>query len=256
MPSSMATWAAVVGLVLAPSAAQAHDACAESFSWPAVGRWAEFEGTDNTNNPITSRYAVLAIEHRGGTEFKWIELKVHDEKKHQAIIYQMLVPGTPLDVDRVEEIVMKMAEQPAMKISGVMMGMIRGQLSNNSAFKTAGTEARLVGEEKITVPAGTFSTRRFHTGTNDSDTWVDRKRQFSMVKSVGKTYETVLPGPVRGPGTRSPRRRDNRAASRSSCRNYWRVATRRRRPPSGVLAATAYLRWSSRCHICRQPYPD
>ena len=60
---------------------------------------------------------------------------------------------------------MKSGTDPAMKMSGMMMGMIRGQLGENSAFKDACTETALIGLEKVTVPAGT-SPRSTSTAPN------------------------------------------------------------------------------------------
>ncbi len=55
-------------------------------------------------------------------------------------------------MDDVAEVVMKMGTEPAMKMNGMMMNMIRGQLSKNSAFsafKDACKETTLVGKEKV-----------------------------------------------------------------------------------------------------------
>ncbi|HTG85366.1 MAG TPA: hypothetical protein VL853_11170, partial [Gemmatimonadales bacterium] len=100
--------------------------------------------------------------------------------------------GGPLELDGVEEVVMKVGERPAMKVSGMMLGMIRTQLAKSMAFKDACTEVTLVGKEEVTVPAGSFSAKHFHSDKFESDTWVDTKVPFSMLKSVGKKHEMVL----------------------------------------------------------------
>jgi hypothetical protein len=185
-------WAAAAVLWLAPAAVQAQDACAENFKWPAVGRWAEYKGVYDKKTPMTSRYAVVGTEKRNGTEFKWVELKMHDEKKNRDMVYQMLVPGGPLQMDQVEEVVMKMGTDPAMKMSGMMMNMIRGQLAKSSAFKDACAESTLVGQEKVTVPAGTYDAKHYNSAKYSTDTWIDPAVPFAMLKSVGKSHEIEL----------------------------------------------------------------
>jgi len=185
------TWAAAV-LLAAPSALQAQDACAENFKWPAVGCWAEYKCTYEKQTPMTSRYAVVGTEQRKGTEYKWVELKLHDDAKGRDMVYQMLVPGGPLQMDQVEEVVMKLGTDPAMKMNGMMMNMIRGQLGKNSAFKDACREATLVGSEKVTVPAGTYLAKRYHSGKYDTDSWIDPSVPFAMLKSTGKSHAIEL----------------------------------------------------------------
>jgi hypothetical protein len=188
----MVPWAAALLLGVAPTV-QAQNACAENFKWPKVGTWAEYQGIYNKKGPVTSRYAVVGTESRNGAEYKWVEFTMHDAAKNSDMIYQMLVPGGgPLQMDGVEEVVMKMGDKPAMKMSGMMLGMMRQQLGKSSAFKDACTEAVLVGQEKVTVPAGSFTAKHFHSDKYESDMWVDSKVPFSMLKSVGKKHELVL----------------------------------------------------------------
>jgi len=185
-------WAAAALLSVAP-AVQAQDACSENFKWPKVGAWAEYQSVFNQKTPVTSRYAVVGTEHRNGAEYKWVEFKMHDAKKNTDMIYQMLVPGGgPLEMDGIEEVVMKMGAKPAMKMSGMMLGMMRTQLSKSMAFKDACTEVTMVGEEKVSVPAGSFTAKHFHSDKYETDMWVNAKVPFSMLKSVGKSHELEL----------------------------------------------------------------
>jgi hypothetical protein len=191
MRSSL-SWAAAALLSVAP-AVQAQDACAENFKWPKVGAWAEYQGTYNKKTPVTTRYAVVGTEDRSGAEYKRIEFKMHDAKKNTDMVYQMLVPGGgPLEMEGIEEVVMKMGDRPAMKMSGMMLGMMRKQLAQNMAFKDACTEVTMVGQEKVSVPAGSFSAKHFHSEKYETDMWVSPKVPFSMLKSVGKTHELML----------------------------------------------------------------
>ncbi len=189
---STLSWAAAALVCVVP-AVQAQDACTENFKWPKVGTWAEYQGTYDKKTPVTSRYAVVDTETRNGTEYKWVEFKTHDERKNTDMVYQMLVPGGgPLEMDGVEEVVLKSGTDPAMKMGGMMMKMIRGQLAKSSAFKDACTEVVLVGEEKVAVPAGSFTAKHYRSTKYETDSWVDPKVPFSMLKSVGKSHEIVL----------------------------------------------------------------
>ena len=189
---SILPWTAAL-LLGVTSAVEAQDACAENFKWPKVGAWAEYQGTYNNKGPVTSRYAVVGTESRDGVEYKWIEYKMHDAAKNADMIYQMLAPaGGPLELEGIQEVVMKVGERPAMKINGMMLGMMRTQLAKNMAFKEVCSEVALVGKEDVTVPAGSFNAKHFHSDKFESDVWVDTKVPFSMLKSVGKKHEMVL----------------------------------------------------------------
>ena len=184
----------VVGALLcAAPPARAQDACAENLKWPKVGTWAEYEGMYDEKTPAKSRYAVVGTESRDSTDYKWVEFKMHDAKKDKDMVYQMLVPGGgPLEMEEVQEVVMKMGSDPAMKMSGMMMKMIRGQLAKSSVFKDVCTEATLVGKEEVSVPAGSFKAKHYHSDKWETDSWVDPSVPFAMVKSVGKKHEIAL----------------------------------------------------------------
>jgi hypothetical protein len=174
------------------SAVQAQDACSENFKWPKVGTWAQYTGTYN-GKPTQTRYAVVGTEERKGADYKWIEIKTHDERKNKDMVYQFLVPGRgPLEMEGIEEMVMKVGDDPAMKLPEMMLQMMRGQLAKSSVFKDACAEAVLVGKEDVVVPAGAFKAKHYHSEKYSSDSWVDSRVPFSMLKSVGKKHEILL----------------------------------------------------------------
>jgi len=189
---SRLSWVAAALLWVAPPALRAQDACADNFTWPEVGRWAEYSGVYNQKTTMTTRYSVVGAETREGVEYKRIEMKMHDEQKNRDMVYQMLVPGGPLQLDKVAEIVMKMGTDPAMKMDGMMLGAIRGQLGKNSAFTDACRESTLVGKEKVTVPPGTFQALHYQSPKYGSDTWLEPKLPFAMLRSTGKSHSFEL----------------------------------------------------------------
>jgi hypothetical protein len=95
-------------------------------------------------------------------------------------------------MDQVQEIVFKSGDQPAMKMDGMMMSMIRGQLEKQSFYDKVCKGVSLVGKESITVPAGRFEALHFRSAEYEADSWLAPKVPFSLVKSVGKQYQMEL----------------------------------------------------------------
>jgi hypothetical protein len=79
-----------------------------------------------------------------------------------------------------------------MKMDGMMLKMIRGQMDKQSFLKDICKDVTLVGAESVTVPAGKFDTKHFHSAKYSSDSWITPGVPFSMVKSVGKDFEMML----------------------------------------------------------------
>jgi hypothetical protein len=179
----------VLSLLLLGSAstAAAQDACIEQIKFPEVGRWAEYNAMLK-NDPYTMRYAVIGSENREGKALKWLELRMTGARKDRNMVYQMLVPGSPSQLGEVQEVVMKSGENPAMKVDGMMLNAIRGQLQNQSFLTDACKDVALVGRESVTVPAGKFNSRRFHSDKHASDSWLAVEVPFSMVKATGKDF--------------------------------------------------------------------
>jgi len=69
------------------------------------------------------------------------------------------------------------------------MGMVRGQLQKKSVFGDICDEVSLVGQEKVTVPAGTFNAKHYHSAKYENDSWVDPGLSFGMVKAIGKHHD-------------------------------------------------------------------
>jgi hypothetical protein len=189
-----------LSLLAAPPAAGQGQECLAGMKMPDVGEWAEYQGIMN-QNPYTMRYAVVGAEDRGGTTLKWLELRMVGDSKDKTMVYQVLTPGTPAEMDQAQEIVFKPGDKQAMKMNAMMMEMIRGQLSKSSVLGNMCEGVRLAGKESVTVPAGTFKALRYHNSKYGSDTWVVPKQPFFMVKSKGEDFELSLT--ASGDGARS-----------------------------------------------------
>jgi hypothetical protein len=173
---------------LAPSAWAQGD-CMSQIKFPSQGSWSEYKATYN-NKPYTVRYAVVGQENRGGKELQWVELRMLGGTANS--VYQMLVPGTITELNQVQEIVFKSGSQPAMKMGGDMMKMVRGQMDKQSFFGEMCKGVTLVGKEKITVPGGTYQTSHFKSTEHASDSWTSPEVPFSLVKAVGQTFQVEL----------------------------------------------------------------
>lgn len=181
-----------------PALAQAN--CLEQVKFPEVGRWAEYKAMSQ-NDPYTIRYGVIASEERGGKDLRWVEMQMTGTQKDKNLVYQMLVPGSFADMDQVQEVIFKPGNQPAMKMSGQMLAMMRGQLDKQSFLKKICSGVSLVGKESVSVPAGKFQTLHFRSAEHATDSWVSADVPFSMVKSTGKDFQMELA--AHGEGARS-----------------------------------------------------
>ena len=188
-------------LLLAAAPVVRGQDCLEQIKFPGVGRWAEYKALYNGKDPYTVRYAVIGSEKRGGADLKWVELRMVGQDKDKTFTYQVLVPGSPTEMAQVQEIIMKAGDKPAMKMNGMMMNMIRGQLDKQNFLADVCKDMSLVGKEKVTVPAGRFQAKHYHSAKYGSDSWVASSVPFALVKSVGKNYQMELA--VHGNGAKS-----------------------------------------------------
>jgi hypothetical protein len=179
-----------LSIIAPPLAAQKKD-CLADLKMPPVGQWAEYAGVRN-KKPYTLRYAVVGSEERAGKSMKWLELQVEGDTPDKNMVFKVLTTGTPAEMDQAEEIVFKPGNKPAMKMNPMLMGLLKSELSKNSALANLCEGVSLAGEESVTVPAGTFKALRYHNAKYQSDTWVVPDKPFVMVKATGKDFELNL----------------------------------------------------------------
>jgi alpha-L-arabinofuranosidase len=176
--------------VNAPAVAQ--KACLEQIKFPGVGRWAEYKALYNKKDPYAVRYAVIGTEQRGGKALQWVELRMTGDNKERNMVYQMLVPGSLMAMGDVQEVVFKAGDKPAMKMNGMMMKMIRGQMEKQNLYSEICKDVSLVGKEEVTVPAGHFQAQHYRSAKYGTDSWVTPGVPFSLVKSVGENHQMEL----------------------------------------------------------------
>ncbi len=188
-------------LLLGGTGLAAQENCLQQLKLPQPGSWAEYKALYQQKDPYTMRYAVIGTEARGGKDLQWVEVRMTGAKQDESMIYQMLVPGSLAEMDQVQEIVFKTGDKPAMKMNGMMMNMIRGQLEKQSFYSKACQGVTLVGKESVKVPAGTFDALHYRSSEHAVDSWVSPGVPFSMVKSTGKDFQIELS--AQGDGAKS-----------------------------------------------------
>ena len=187
---------------LAASAGQAQsDLCGHALRAPAVGGWAEYQISGQTGGFNNFRLAAIGSETRDGKQLMWLEMTTTD--RGQRMVAQLLVPAFPYQPDQIQGMIMKSGDQPAMKMSSQMLGMMRSQMSHNPAMSMseACKGVTLVGEESVTVPAGSFRAQHFHDAADSTDVWVAENVPFGLVKVTDSARTTVLTG--HGSGAKS-----------------------------------------------------
>jgi len=192
-------------LAAAAVPARAQDVCSQYRPTPAMGSWAQYTSTRDGQD-FTTRVALVGQEKRDGKDAVWFESA--SDSPRGKMITETLVPSYPFAPDAVMEVVVKRGDQPARKMSGAMMAMMRGQGGQGQAQGQApgqpggGRGGRgmgrpggmsnwseqcrslsVVGQESVKVPAGTFTATHLHNAADSTDVWVSRQVPFGLVKS-------------------------------------------------------------------------
>ena len=187
---------ALGGLALAVQAAGAQNACDDMKSFfakpPKLGDWAELRmQMKKGKEPIVSRVGFVGKEKRDGRDLYRMQISSTAEGKRY--IMQVLTPWdiSALDENYESEVVMKMEGQPAM-----IMPVKGNEAPGLSDLRKECAKIKLVGNETIEVPAGSFETRHY-TGP-DGDSWMASEvpgwRLVKMVTDDGDTMELTAVG--------------------------------------------------------------
>ena len=155
------------------------------------------------------RMSVVGSERRSGTEYFWLEFVMRGFFRERGegaagperMISKMLVPGLGPGMGRPMQTVVKVGDAPAMEMPA---GRPSPAGQGPTPLKDC-RDAKVIGWESVTVPAGTFRALHVQGASGHGDTWVDPDLPFAMVKEAandqGERSETVLTG--HGMGARS-----------------------------------------------------
>jgi len=167
-----------------PKPALAQVTCGAQWKLPPVGGWAEWQSKEGK-----AKLALVGQEEKDGKPSYRIELASGGN------VMQMVVPGFPWQMDQVNEMVVQQAGQAPMKMSGPMLDMMKSRMPQGGvgAIARKCASMKVIGEESVTVPAGTFKATHLKNDEGD-EVWASADVPFTVVRFRGKGEETVLAG--------------------------------------------------------------
>lgn len=182
-------------LSLAPaSSARAQNACGDLSKYfsrpPKIGEWAELAWKKEAKpDPEQMRISVVGSEQREGKRMYWFQVVMNKGMNGQRTIVQMLTPWdeSSLQGSRAKEMIMKMGDQPAMKLDPGMSKSAAGKTD----WREFCADSKFLGEESVTVPAGTYKTR--HYKGPKGDTWASMDAPvWHLVKMTSEDGSTMV----------------------------------------------------------------
>lgn len=171
-----------LALLLAPFALLLAQAQGPSFTgeWrPVVGKGAEYKFEAKGKAPMVMSMAVVGKE---GSSY-WLENVNHMEG--QTVISKML-----MGPNGATRMIMKNGNHPAMEMP---VGQHNGQSAEQKGDLT--NRGKLIGREKVTVPAGTFLCEHYQIKEEGetSDVWVSAQvAPYGIVKMVSSDTTMTL----------------------------------------------------------------
>jgi hypothetical protein len=182
----ISTAAVLLGVATAASPAAAQ---CPHLNVPSAGSWASYHSDDGT-----MRMAILGNETRDGKSMLRMELS--RTSKDGPMIMQLLVPGYPYEMTDIHDLVMKAQGRPAMRMNDQMLAMMRSRMPKDVMAEACSAQNMTrVGEESVTVPAGTFQTTHYRNAESGNDVWLSTAVPFGLVKNhSGNGGDIVLTG--------------------------------------------------------------
>jgi hypothetical protein len=207
LAAAAAVASAVVPAMLVTAArAQDLSAICERAIHPSVGAWSEFRMTGGRQEGSSFRMAVVGKESRDGTPYVWIEAEIHGivmgpGSGHPiTVITKALVPDLDHGMGQARERIMKIGDQPAMEMPA----------SQSHVAPTPGSDilsgcrsAKVIGWERVTVPAGTFRALHVQDARGNGDTWVDPDLPLAVVKGTSHGGQSSMELTAHGSGART-----------------------------------------------------
>ena len=180
-------WLTVI-LATSPLVLEAQAACEGAVRAPATGGWGEYVVlAPRQEEPTTVRYAIVGSEERGGRHLVSFETRVRSGSQGAGMVTQVLVPGYPYEPSAVQDVVVQRGREASVRWGPALLA--RARASRRSALNRLIVDgcagAALVGNEEVTVPAGTFTTRHYRNAEAGSDIWVSEEVPFGLVKVTG-----------------------------------------------------------------------
>jgi hypothetical protein len=156
---------------------------------PVVGQGAVYETTNEKQEKHNIEIAVVAKETVNGKDAHWLQFGIDDTKSGSTMYAKMLMSRTG------ENMVMErmVIQPPGMTQPIEMSGQFAGQRNPQRQGVDFHNKAERVGEETVTVPAGTFSCEHWRMKDGSGEVWFSPKvMPWGVVKYVGKDSTMVL----------------------------------------------------------------
>jgi len=195
--------AASAALLLAVPAVRAQDLtdlCRKAMRPPA-GAWSRFRLEGGRENGATVRMAIVGSESHGDTTYLWVETAARGFRMGGprggagggdtvTMISKMLVAGIGPGMASPRTVVMKLGSVPAMEMP---MHAPAGRSTPGQDALRDCANAKVVGWESVTVPAGTFRALHVQNSNGRGDSWVVPELPFAVVKvTTGDSSRMVL----------------------------------------------------------------
>jgi hypothetical protein len=160
-----------------------------------VGQWAEYQLTGSQQDEsVRMRIAIVGKKEVAGRPAWWIELTMNGDAGK--VVTQVLAGGYPYQSAQIHEMIVKAGDQPAMKMPGAAAAMMRERIGATPSLGAADKceQARVVGWEKVQVPAGEFRAVHLQPVDLKGDAWALETIPFGLIRTRGKDGEIVLLG--------------------------------------------------------------
>lgn len=195
-----------------PVALRAQDlvAICEKVQHPPVGAWSEFKFVGGRNDGATIRMAVVGTERQEGATYFWLEMAMRGlamgpagpggARESRSMIMKRLVAGFGPGMTSARAAVMKMGTAPAMEMPVEQSRAAGAGAPNLQNCRNA----KVIGWESVTVPAGTFHALHIQGASGRGESWIDPQLPFALVKDASSgdaQQQLVLTG--HGTGARS-----------------------------------------------------
>ena len=189
---SMISAGLLAALVAAPTAARAQEACGGFVKAPAVGGWSEYLVRVPGTSDMAVRLAVTGADTRRERKLLWFETRVNGGAG--TMVSRLLVPGYPYATSDVEDAVLKGVNGQVVQLGPDLLLRARDQelpRLHKSIAEGCAT-AQLVGNEQVTVRAGTFRTRHYRSAQAGADFWVASEAPFGLVKMTNTLDNSTM----------------------------------------------------------------
>ena len=152
---------------------------------PVVGSGAQYAIQNDNGKNTSMEIAILGKESSNGKDGYWYEMTA-DTEQGSVTMKMLLVPDG--NNSSVSKMIFQMPGRGPMEMDG-MMGSRMGQVPP----KDIRDDAKNVGSESVTVPAGTFTCDHWKSNDGKTDVWVAKNvPPYGLVKMVDAKGSTIV----------------------------------------------------------------